>query len=165
MPTGEVARTFAQRIERLAGRYAAPVFPPHVTLIGSRVVDEEEVLDRAQALASLLHPLRLRLTTIATTDAYYRALFVQVDLSAELAAAYQQASRLFPGNSETAYRPHLSLVYGNFSPETRQAMIQEIGENVASTFEVDALHLYLTEGAVGEWQSIKAFPLRNEGKR
>jgi 2'-5' RNA ligase len=128
--------------------------------MGSIETHEEEMISKTQELASLIHPLPIQLTTIAYTDSYYRALFVKVDRSAEIFTAYQQAKKLFPSHQKIGYIPHLSLLYGNFSIETKKEIIKEIGETFANTFEADTLYLYLTEGAASDWQRIRAFSLQ-----
>ena len=159
MPAGPAERKFSRLIVQLAEHYSSPIFPPHVTLIGSIDADEEEIVGKAQELAALIHPFSLQLTAIASTDAYYRALFVKADPSTALLAAYQQSRRLFPGGQKLDYMPHLSLLYGNFSVETKKEMVKRIGESFTETFKVDTLYLYLTDGAVGAWQRIRAFSL------
>ncbi|HLZ62151.1 MAG TPA: 2'-5' RNA ligase family protein [Ktedonosporobacter sp.] len=160
MPSGAVGRTFSQLIATLAQQYSSPVFPPHVTLIGSIVATEEEVMGKARELASLIHPYTMRLTNIDYLAFYYRALFVRVEPSEDVLAAYQQASKIFPSDQEADYMPHLSLLYGDFSVETKQAITQQIGASFSDEFEVNTLYLYRTEGAVSDWQQVSAFPLR-----
>ena len=160
MPAGATEQKFSQLISQLAQRYSSPTFLPHVTLIGSIEAQEEEILTKAQELASLLHPYPLQLTNVDYTDFYYRALFVRVEASAEVLSAYQQARKLFPSAQKTDYMPHLSLLYGDFSVETKKEIIQKIGDHFTDTFEATILYLYLTEGAVSDWQKISAFPLR-----
>lgn len=159
MPAGAVNQRLSQLIARLAERYASPTFPPHLTLLGSIEASEEEIISKTQALASQISPFPIRLATIAYTDLYYRALFVNADHSAEIVAAYQQAEKAFPRHQKTDYMPHVSLLYGYFPVETKQRIIKEIGEPFIAAFEADTLYLYLTEGAVSDWQRIRAFPL------
>jgi 2'-5' RNA ligase len=160
IPTGAVGRKFSQLIVQLAEHYSSPAFPPHVTLIGSIEAYEKEIIKKTQKLASLIRPFSMQLTTIASTTFYYRALFVKVEPSTEVISAYQQAKRLFPNSQKTGYIPHLSLLYGDFSPETKKEIIKKIGENFTDTFKADTLYLYLTEDTASDWQRIKAFPLQ-----
>ncbi len=159
MPTGVVKHHFSQLIVQLAEHYSSPTFPPHVTLIGSIEAHEAEIISQTQALASLIQPFSIQLTTIAYTASYYRALFVKVEPSTEALAAYEQAKQLFPGNQEPVYMPHLSLLYGDFSVEIKKEIIKKIGESFTDEFEADTLYLYLTEGATNNWQRIRTFSL------
>lgn len=160
MPTGTEEQRFSQLIAQLAKDYSSPMFPPHVTLVGSIEAFEEKIIGQAQELASLIHPFSMQLTSIAYTDTYYRALFVKVEPSIKVLAAYEQATKLFPGDQETGYMPHLSLLYGDFPVSTKKEMIKKTGEEFTDSFEIDTLHLYLTEGAVSDWRRIKALPLQ-----
>lgn len=159
MPTGAIEQKYSQLIEQLAEHLSSPPFPPHVTLIGGIEAPEKESIRKTQELASLLHPFSLQLTTIAYTDAYYRALFIKVNPSTEVLGAYQQARKLFPENQKTGYIPHLSLFYGDFPVDTKKEIIKKIGASFTDEFEADTLYLYLTDGAVNDWQRIRAFPL------
>jgi 2'-5' RNA ligase len=159
MPTGAVERKFSQLIAQLAEHYSAPVFPPHITLIGRIEAPAGKIISKAQELASLIQPFTIKLMTVDSTDFYYRALFVRVDPSARVLAAYEQARQFFPSN-EASYMPHLSLLYGDFSAETKEAIIQKIGDRCTDEFEVNALHLYLTEGEVPSWHPVRTFPLQ-----
>lgn len=160
MPAGATKQKFSQLIARLAEDYASPKFPPHITLLGSIEAGEEEMISHAQALASLIHPFLAKLIDITYTDYYYRALFARVEPSAELLAAYRRVLEIFPDIQKADYMPHLSLLYGDFFLETKKEMIEKIGASFLDEFEVDTLHLYLTEGAVSTWESKGTFPLQ-----
>jgi 2'-5' RNA ligase len=158
-PTGIVNRKFSQLISQLAERYSSPAFPPHVTLIGSIEAHEEEIIGKAHELASLIQPYTIKLMNVDYTDDYYRALFVRVEPSAGVLAAYEQARKLFPSN-EASYMPHLSLLYGDFSVETKKKIIKKVGDRFTDEFEVNTLHLYLTEGDADSWHKVREFLLR-----
>ena len=159
MPTGAVDRKFSQLISQLAEQYSSPAFSPHVTLVGMIEANEEEIIMKAQEVASLIHPYTINLTNVDYTDYYYRALFVRVEPSADVLAAYQEARKIFPSNQEPDYMPHLSLLYGDFSVEIKKQIITKIGDSFTDEFEANTLHLYLTEGNVSDWQKISTFPL------
>lgn len=159
MPRDTVYQQLSQCISQLGEQYSSPVFPPHVTLIDSIEAQEEEIISKAQELALLMRPHIIKLTNIDFTDYYYRALFLRIEPSADILAAYQQARKFFPSDQKSNYMPHLSLLYGNFAVETKQAMIKEVGSGFTGEFKADALHLYLTEGAVNDWREIRVFTL------
>lgn len=50
MPTGEAYGKFSNLIKRLAKEYNAPVFEPHVTLIGDLMGSENGVLKKVEQL-------------------------------------------------------------------------------------------------------------------
>jgi len=160
MPIGLLASKFSQLISQLAEQYSLPKFPPHVTLIGSIEAHEEERIIKVQEVALLIHPYAIKLTNVDYIDHYYRALFVRVEPSVDVLAAYQEARKIFPGIHEADYMPHLSLLYGDFSVETKKQMIEKIGNKFMDEFEANTLHLYLTDGNVNTWREIREIPLQ-----
>ena len=160
MPLGAINQKFSQLIAQLAEQYSSPTFPPHVTLIGSIQADEQEITSKAEEVASKIRPFVMKLTDVDYTNSYYRALFVKVKPSANLLAAYQVARNILLDDQETSYMPHLSLLYADFAPEKKKQIVEHIDNRFMDEFEVDTLYLYLTEGAVGDWRKIGAFPLQ-----
>ncbi len=160
MPTGAVYDKFSQLISQLAEQNSSPSFPPHVTLVGSIEADEEEMINKTQDVAKLIHPYTIKLMNVDYTDYYYRSLFVRVEPTEDVMKAYQKVREIFPSPQETGYMPHFSLLYGDFSSETKEQIIKKIGDRFTDEFEVNSLYLYLTQGDVSKWYKINDFPLR-----
>ena|SRR5438105_5044531 len=163
MPTGTVYQELSQLISRLAKENSSIEFQPHITLIGNVEAQEEKMIMKTREVASLLRPCPVKLVDIGYTDYYYRALYLNVNPSPEVLIAYQVARKIFFGDSDTSYMPHLSLLYGDFSIEVKKQITSKIGNNFTNEFEANTLYLYLTEGIANDWQEIGAFPLQNVG--
>lgn len=159
MPTGAVAKKFSQLISQLAEQYSSLNFPPHVTLVGSIEASEEEMINKTQEVAKLIHPYTIKLMNVDYTDYYYRSLFVRVEPTVDVLEAYQKVREIYPSPQETGYMPHFSLLYGNFSLETKKQIIKKVGDRFTDEFEVKAIYLYLTKGDANEWYKIRDFPL------
>ena len=163
MPTGAVYEEFSQLISRLAKENSSIEFQPHITLVGNVKAQEEEMIMKTRDVASLIHPYPIKLLDIGYNDYYYRALYLNVKPSLEVLTAYQVARKIFFGDSDTSYRPYLSLLYSDFSIEVKKQITSKIGNNFTNELEANTLYLYLTEGAASAWQEIRAFPLQNVG--
>lgn len=159
MPTGEAYDTFSILIKRLAQEYDAPVFDPHVTVLGEATQPEAEIIKRAEQLAQGHTPFQLHLHTIDYQDAYFRALFVRVQESEPLLALHQRAQELFQMPALPGYMPHLSLLYGHFPQAVKETIIATIGQDLAARFTVRSLHVVKTEGDVKHWSRIKEVTL------
>ena len=55
--------------------------------------------------------------------------------------------------------PHLSLMYGNFPPRTKEEIIAGIGREFAISFEVRSIHLFSAEGGPEDWFRVQEFIL------
>lgn len=159
IPTGEAYDTFSTRINRLAREYGAPVFEPHVTVLGEAMQSEAEILKRAEQLAQGHQPFPLQVQTVDYHDAYFRALFLRVQESEPLLAMHQHAQELFQMQALPGYMPHLSLLYGHFPQVVKEAIIATIGQDLAARFTVRSLHVVKTEGYVKHWSRIKEITL------
>ena len=159
-PEGEMADELQDIIIELAQTHNGPVFPPHVTIL-ARIPEpsEESAIEHAKDAALALSPITLTLGEVSSEDMYYRALYSRIKEQEALKVYHRLASTAFEMDPNPDYLPHLSLLYGNYSSETIQAAKNQARLPESRTFVIDKLHLYRTEGEVGEWQKIGEFPL------
>lgn len=146
-------------IRQLSSRFGAPVFLPHVTLLGSLTGSRRDLIRRCSQVAAGIRPFRIRLEEIDFRDEYFRCLFVHAALTPPLRAAHQAACRAFGRRHEPAFMPHLSLLYGDFPRGRKSDIIAEIGPRLDVEFKVRSLHLYQTQGAPLRWRKVARFGL------
>ena len=91
-PEGPIAKELEQLIRDLGKRYDAPVFSPHVTLLGN--IDDPDAAAKAKALAHKLTPFTLTLAEAGYQDTFFRCLFLRIE-SPELVRANTLAQQLF----------------------------------------------------------------------
>ena len=160
--------TFAQLrrlIESLARRFDTDAFDPHVTLLGSFVGEDDALAERAQALAARLQRWEIVLGAVISCPSSpnrYQRLFAEVEPTEPLTQAHAAARALFGATAADTYAPHVSLAYADATPAQFEALRRRaVRAGVAGTgFEVRALELWRTEGAVVEWRAAGWFPLR-----
>ena len=146
MPEGETYRSFQALIARLAKQHDSPAFEPHMTLIGQVTGPEEEVTAKTAELAKSIDPYEIRLNSVGRLDEYFRCLFIHAKESKAVIAANLKARQIFGREEDPPYMPHLSLLYGNFTDETKASIVAEIGEAFNDRFIANSIHLYSTKG-------------------
>lgn len=160
MPEGEPRDRLAEEIARLSARLSTPAFAPHVTLLAAiEDASPEDVLATARTLARSLRPFAVHLHGVAGRDEYFRCLFARAALDAPLRAAHAAAARAFGRQPDSAFLPHLSLVYGELPPKDRQRLSAELASSLVPSFEAGRLHVWRTQGAVGDWRELGVFGL------
>jgi 2'-5' RNA ligase len=159
VPEGPPRGRLAGLIEGLAARLGTKPFAPHVTLLPGLPGPEADVLDRARVLAAELGPLTVELSGINGLDAHFRCVFFRVADSRALREAHGRAARSFGREPDPSFDPHLSLVYGTLPPELKAAVQRELSDRVPEPLAVRNLHVWRTEGSVGEWREIGSLPL------
>jgi 2'-5' RNA ligase len=158
MPTSEVYNKFASLINRLAREYDAPIFEPHVTLLGGVMQPEEDVLRKAAQTVSGKEPFPINLRVVDYQDFYFKALFVNAEKTDPLQALHGCAKELFGMQDIPNYMPHLSLMYGDFLQAVKEQIINAIGRDQATEFTVNSIHLFKTEGEANAWYKVKEIP-------
>lgn len=159
VPEGEVYKKLDQLIVKLSRKYKSPYFAPHVTLVGEILLPGGEVVKRTKILAYSLNPFTVYLNKVGHGDFYFRSLFIRAMKTRKIMAAYKTAIKIFAAIKPKPYMPHLSLIYGNYSEETKNEMIKEIGRKFDINFKIDKIYLYKTDGKVGDWRKIAEFVL------
>jgi 2'-5' RNA ligase len=159
MPGDVVGQRLAALIEGLAARLGTRPFAPHLTLLaGLEGGASDAVLAVARSLAAGLRPLTVRLGSVEGRGEHFRCLIALAVPDEPLRAAHAAAARAFGREPDPSFLPHLSLVYGSLAPETKRALATEAAPVAAVSFEARHLHVWRTEGPVGDWRELGAFP-------
>lgn len=145
-----------------AQRLGSPRFAPHVTLLsGLGRFGERHALAQAEEVAARTPAVPLAFPRAAHDALYYRCVFLEAEATPELLGAYQRARRVL-GKGPDHFRPHLSLVYGDFGEMRRAELAREAERELALPTHVMAgrLELHETGGAPQRWRRLGAFDLR-----
>lgn len=160
IPAGEKYQRFAALIKKLAKKYAGPIFKPHITLLGETDLPKEEVLRRCEQLVAGQKPFTITLKDIGYQNYHFRALFLKVQKNQQLLALHKRAKEIFDMRNIPPYMPHLSLLYGNYSPEVKKKIIKEIGKGQTTNFIIDRVFVYKTGGEAEIWYKIGEVPFK-----
>lgn len=160
MPVGEIYARLAAIITELSSQYAAVPFEPHVTLLGNLSGSEEEMMRHTSQLARQLTPYDIHLTTAAYEDEYFRCLFLNVQETPVVMEAHAQGNTIFNRAADASYKPHLSLLYGNYPASLKTQIIATLPSFHGAQFRVTSLHVIRVEGTdPKDWHKIRAYPL------
>lgn len=160
-PYGDIAFKLQQRIKNLSKEYNSPVFEPHVTLIGGLERGETEMIQLSDTLAGCLEPFELVLTKAGYLDTFYQSLFVHIQENDQLLHARKIAERLFNYN-EDSYMPHLSILYGDFTRNEKERILNVMGREFHIRFPVHSLLLVKTSGKPDQWKKIHSADFQRE---
>ena len=143
-------------IRKFVRKYRAPVFEPHITLLGKVTGIEEDLKFKTEQLAKKLKSFPVCFGKYRGEENYFKPLFLEVECSPELIGASKLARTIFNIAGDVEYQPHLSLAYGFFDKETKNKMEKDLtGKNFAGLCQtVNRLVLYHTEGEVNKWRKV-----------
>jgi 2'-5' RNA ligase len=160
-PHGAAYDVLSRTIHTLARQLDAPVFEPHVTVLGELEGTEEEHVMRGERLARQLAPFRIDLTGAQYGEEYFRSLYMLVEPAPPVMNAHAAAKRIFQRNPERPYMPHLSLLYGVCPPARRAEILSWLRPGVKTSFEPESIVL-IRAGSTStkDWEEIGEFALR-----
>ncbi|MEO5721886.1 MAG: 2'-5' RNA ligase family protein [Chthoniobacterales bacterium] len=153
-PAQEEREYFAALIRRLATRFDAPRFEPHVTLYAG-AMEEAHAAEVVRGLAAL-STLTLEVEGVACAEEYTKTLFVQFRASDE--AARLSAEIAEAANREAGYRfdPHLSLIYQPMARAGREELRRTI-EVPFTSVRFDAVEAIVSPARVTKRAEVEAW--------
>jgi 2'-5' RNA ligase len=160
MPSEDVYNRLAELISQLSKKYSTPNFEPHATLIGKIIASQDDIINKTLQLATIVKPFTILLTKTQYLDEYFKFVFIKVEETDDLMKVNLEARKIFKREGDPEYMPHLSLIYGNFSSETKQKIIKFVGKEFNLNFDVRSIHLVSTNGEPEDWYKVKEFILK-----
>ncbi|MCW4032223.1 MAG: 2'-5' RNA ligase family protein [Candidatus Bathyarchaeota archaeon] len=158
-PTGSIYQELAKIIENLSDKYSAPIFEPHVTLIGGLTDSENNIIKKTLRLVNLVKPIKIKLTRIGYLNEYYRCIFLIAEETKSLMNMNLKAREIFGHKQDTKFLPHLSLLYGNFNSKLKEEIIRSLSDKINIEFEAESICLISTRNGPKDWYKIKRFLL------
>lgn len=115
-------------IRNLAEKANAPVFSPHITLMGS--IHTDDVISYRNAIFPIVNNIRkinIDFKEIQMEEIIWRAMYFLVEPKGELTKIHHKlvnALHKIGAKKESHYLPHLSLLYAEFSKEEKQNLLE-----------------------------------------
>ena len=124
VPTHETRSWLVRDIERLAKRFNAPVFEPHLTVHAG---PSDGVASAASVLGETafeLEPITLRPTALGHSASFTKCVFVEFHLDQALLNLQSKLRDRLP--SDYVLQPHISLLYHHLSDSERASLAEEV---------------------------------------
>ena len=161
IPTGEPYEILSATIATLSRTYEAPLFEPHVTVLGNLPDSQAETVAEASHLAEQLRPYEIRLTMPECRDTYFQCLYLRVQETPPVMEAHAHARSIFHRQDDPPYLPHLSLLYGWYSVELKQQIIAALPSTLCTDFIVTTVHVIRGEDDDPKtWTRLAEIPLK-----
>lgn len=139
-PEGDALHRLQDVVDGLAEAHGGPVFTPHVTLLSGLTADEASLIETNRRLAAGLEPFHLNLTAPEAGTTFFQCIYMRVAENSSLSQTRQAAGEAFALPADD-YMPHLSLYYGDVSPEHRATILAAVPAHVKCNFPVESIQL------------------------
>lgn len=164
LPAPTQEQSLAQTIAGLAEGQGGTVFEPHVTLQGDLAFPLENLSQLCETLAKLVVVQRWRIVRVENSEHFFRCLYLRFGNEPGF-DALQGAAQAFTQTAKgLSPFPHLSLAYGQQSPEhvNAHASLSKTFAGQEITFDRLAVNLSSKNVPIAMWQSLAEYPLRQE---
>ncbi len=164
VPKGDTMRRLQGVVDRLSRTHNGPVFTPHVTLLSGLSADEVSLIERNRRLAAGLEPFRLDLTMPEVGRTFFQCVYMRVAKDPSLSRVHKLAAKAFALQVDD-YMPHLSLYYGDVSPERRAIILATVPAKAKCSFSVESIQLIRADSAQPvDWHCVDEAPLGDCGR-
>ena len=159
VPEGDALHRLQGVVDRLAEAHNGPVFTPHVTLLSGLSADEASLIETNRRLAAGLEPFNLDLTVPEAGTTFFQCIYMRVAGNPSLSQARQSAAKAFALPADN-YMPHLSLYYGDASPDRRATILKAVPTQAKGSFPVKSIQLIRADSEQPvDWHCIDQAPL------
>lgn len=121
-------------IGSLSKENTAPLFDPHMTLLGNIDEDLSEIESKIRKLLTNAGGLRLELGPISFSSTYFQSVFVRVNSTAQLMQLNLDIKKAL-NMENSVFMPHMSLLYGDHDMKSREEIASKI-KLYRSSFDV-----------------------------
>jgi 2'-5' RNA ligase len=141
----------AATIDRLAVEQNAPRFEPHVTVAATFDAAKDAATRTLTSMVTGMPPVELTFAGIGHQQAYFRALYLRAEPSAELSALQAAGQRAWALDRQP-HVPHLSLLYADLAEDRKDLIISSLGITLPLTVRFDAVELWARDPrGVRDW--------------
>ena len=140
-------------VSRLAARYRAPVFLPHVTIYTAEQVDRRKLVEALSDVATIINRVQLRVEGVEHSHDRFYTLVLRLEDEAALRWIRRQLESRLGQQTRSVHPPHVSLLYQELGKHARVALAEEIrasGPPAQLTFDAFAM----VQPRKGDWQDI-----------
>jgi 2'-5' RNA ligase len=131
MPLPGDEATLQRIVEDLAGRFAGPLFRPHLTLMEEQ---EHEVADLASAcrtVAAGTEQFSAPIQDVGTSDHYFRSLYARFQAEGTLLDLRRGVVKALSIEAAGSFMPHISLFYGGAPDVEKEQARAALGLDLA----------------------------------
>ncbi|KAJ1960674.1 hypothetical protein GGI12_003672 [Dipsacomyces acuminosporus] len=156
----------------------APRFPPHATLFSPiKAATDEQAIQQVQAYISQLHEqsngiagIPVGVLGLATGKKFYQCVLLEVGTTgsqydeAVIRSANAAARKNWTAEAQPEFYPHVSLVYGEYTPERLASIASKVRDELPSqvhslSYVATEIRIVETVGPCEQWRDIGAISI------
>jgi putative hydrolase of the HAD superfamily len=126
LPSEEDRNLIGEIIRDLAREFDALPFSPHLTLYQGITFNDDHLAETLERLATTLQPLDLRIRAVASSDLFYRCIFIDLIDEGNLGDITHSLMKSLQHQEPYTLDAHVSLLYKELTQEARSEVLSRI---------------------------------------
>lgn len=162
VPPPEIYSVCKNIINELSDKFSTPIFEPHITLAGDLVLPKNTVLHKTRKIIKEFKPFIVTSSGVDFGTEYFRSVFIKIDQQPSLTNLFQYTQFTLGIEKKIEFKPHISLVYGNFDEDVKREIIAWIGNRCKFEFEVNSVEVVLSSSniEISQWRRLHNLALQ-----
>lgn len=162
LPTEEQGNLLQEIIHRLADKFQAPRFDPHITLYSDNALIDEAIARFRQAVADV-KALTLPVSGVRNSAVLTRTLFIEFAVTPRLRGIHYSLIKHSQQSAPQGFYPHLSLLYQTLDEVTRQ----QLCETLVLPFDAitfDAMRIVSIPARINRTEDVAGWETVDQGR-
>lgn len=155
VPTLSQSGEYNRIIKSLSEKYKTPNIDAHVTVLGMLRTEEKELINKVKEIAKGFNRIEVEVFGINFSNTISQCVFAQIKMSPQLLSLYKELSINLQSSDKSPYFPHMSLIYGDFSPEEKSNIARQV--KVSNKLLLDKLVIYRDGPLPSDWKHVAEF--------
>ena len=146
-------KIFTEYIAFYSKLYGSDSFFPHVTLFGRMNVNPKRFYSFFNKIKSESEIEKVHTLKIAIGDPPWKRMYMQLSLNKNLIELQKKIDKKFKQYRNYEFDPHVSLAYGNFTPNKKDISLISHGEMISFS----SIAIVNTPNEIKNWNIIQKF--------
>ena len=153
LPQAKDNKIFTEYIRFYSKIYATDRFLPHVTLFGRMNVNPELFYSFFNKIKSESEIENVHILNIKISDSPWKRMYTQLSLNKNLRELQKKIDKKFKKYRNYEFDPHVSLAYGNFTPDKKDISLISHQEMISFS----SIAIVNTPNKIKNWNIIQKF--------
>jgi 2'-5' RNA ligase len=159
LPSTSQSGEYSKIINALSKKYNTSRIDAHVTILGPLEAEEDDLITKVKNIANGFNRIEVEVLGINFSNTVSQCVFAQIKMSPQLLALYVELQTNLQPLNKSPFFPHLSLLYGDFSPEEKANIAGQV--KVGNMLMLDKLVVFREGPLPHEWTNVAEFDLNS----
>ena len=152
LPERDSRSRFRDIILRLSKKLKSPAFPPHCTLYGRLKIPISKIIPAVDHLSKSIDQFSTIVKKLKTGRTKWKSLFLTIEKKEEMEKSYSYCKKLFLSSRNYLFDPHISIAYGNVTPEKLHYATK--GIDIPKHLSFSSIAVVRTGENIEEWEVV-----------